>query len=190
MAAKHILRYLRGTIHYYLKYEKGKDVLLTRFTNSYGGGSEKDGRSTTKACISLGSLMVSWMSRKQETVTLSSAEVEYVATCEVNREAIWLRKLLSDLFARPLAPTTIHCDNTSCIRLSEDPLFHGKTKHINNKYHYIQKLVQDGALKLEHVRTNEQTANILTKALPNKNLVYFRDKLGLVDMSSLFERER
>lgn len=189
VVAKHILRYLHGTIHYCLKYEKGKDVLLTRFTDSNWGGSEKDGRITTRGCFSLGSLMVSWMSRKQEIVSLSSIEAEYVAACEVSQEAAWLRKLLSNLFARLLASTAIHCDNTSCIRLSEDPIFHGKTKQINNKYYYIWKLVQDGVLKLEYVPTDEQTADMLTKALSNNKLVYFRDKLGLVDMSSLFERE-
>ena len=97
---------------------------------------------------------------------------------------------MSDLFEGPMGPTTIHCDNTSCIRLFEDPTFHGKTKHINNKYHYIRKLVQDGVLQLQYMSTNEHVANILTKSLPNKKLVYLRDKLGLVDISSLVERER
>jgi len=103
---------------------------------------------------------------------------------------VWLRKMLYDLFAGLLDPTIIHCDNTSCIRLSEDPIFHGKTKHIRNKYHYIQKLVQYGVLKLEYIPIDDQTADILTKSLPNKKLVYFRNKLGLVDISSLVERER
>ena len=75
--------------------------------------------------------MVSWMSIKQDTIALSSVEAEYVAACEVSIEAIWLRKLLSDLFEGPMNPTVILCDNTSCIRLFEDPIFHGKTKHIN-----------------------------------------------------------
>ena len=81
--------------------------------------------------------MVSWMSRKKERVALSNAEAEYIVACEVRREEIWLRKMLSDLFGGPLDPTIIHCDNTSCIRLFEYSVFHGKTKHINNKYHYI-----------------------------------------------------
>lgn len=84
----------------------------------------------------------------------------------------------------------IHCDNTSGIRLSEDLVFHGKTKHINYKYHYIQKLAQDGVLQLRYISTDEQVANILTKSLPNKKLVYLRDKLGLPDISSLIKRER
>eukprot|EP00253_Pinus_taeda_P033835 PITA_33835 len=179
-----------GNRPYYLKYEKGKDVPLEGFTDSNWGGNEKDGISTTGGRFSLGSFMVSWMSRKQEIVALSSAKAEYIAACEVIREAVWLRKMLSDLFIGPLDPTIIHCDNTSYIRLFEDLVFHGKTKHINNKYHYIRKLVQDGVLRLNYIPTDDQIADILTKFLPNKKLVYFRNKLGLVDISSLVERER
>ena len=77
-----------------------------------------DGRSTTRGCFSLGSSMISWMRRKKESIALSSAEAEYIASCEVSREAVWLRKLFSDLFEGPMDPTMIHCDNTNCIRLS------------------------------------------------------------------------
>jgi len=138
----------------------------------------------------LGSSTISWMSRKQEKVDLSSVEAKYVAGYEVSREAVWLRKLLSDLFKGPMDPTVILCDNTSCIHLFEDPIFHRKTKHINNKYHYIRELVQNGVLQLQYISTNEQGADILTKYLPNKKLVYLRYKLGLVDVSFLIERER
>ena len=133
--------------------------------------------------------MVPWISRKQESVAFS-VEAEYIASFEVSRDVVWLTKLLSNLFEGLMDPTVIHCDNTSCIRLFEDPVFHGKTKHINNKYLYIWKLVQDGVLQLQYISTDEHVADILKKYLPNKKLVYFRDKLGLVDISSLVERER
>ena len=99
-------------------------------------------------------------------------------------------KLLSNLFEGPMNPTMIPCDNTICIHLSEDPLFHGKENHINNKYHYIQELVQNGVLQLRYISTDKQVAGILTKSLPNKKFVYLRDKLVLFYFSSLFERER
>ena len=82
---------------------------------------------------------------------MSSAKAEYVAACEVSQESIWLRKLLSDLFERPMNPIVILCDNTSCIRLSEDPVFHGKTNHINKKYHYIRELGQNGVVQLQYM---------------------------------------
>jgi len=100
------------------------------------------------------------MRRKQDMVALSSVEAEYIAACEVSREVVWLRKLLSDLFEGPMDPTMIHCDNTSCIRFSKDLVFHGKTKHINSKYHYIWKLVQDCVLQLQYISANEQVADI------------------------------
>lgn len=94
---EHILRYLRGTIHHFLKYDE-KEVKLTTFTDSDWGVNETDSRSTTCGCFGLGTTMISWMSRKQDPVELSSAEVEYVVACEVGKKDVWLRKLLSDLF--------------------------------------------------------------------------------------------
>eukprot|EP00253_Pinus_taeda_P001484 PITA_01484 len=166
------------------------DVQLTGYTDSVWGGNEYDGRSITGGCFSLGSSMVSWMNKKQDTIALSSVEAEYVAACEVSQEVVWLRKMLSDLFKGPMNPTMICSDNTSCIRLSEDPVFHRKTKHINNKYHYIRELVQNGVVQLQYISTYKQVVDILMKSLPNKKLVYLRDKLGLVDLSSRIERER
>ena len=138
----------------------------------------------------MGSSMISWMSRNQDTIALSSVDIKYVTTYEVSREVVWLRNLLSDPFEGLANPTMIHFDSTNCIRLSKDPTFHGKTKHINNKYLYIRELVQNGVLQLQYISTDHPVADILTKSLPNKKLVYLRDNLGLVDVSSLIERER
>lgn len=92
--------------------------------------------------------MISWISIKQDPVALSSVEAEYVAACEVGKEVVWLRKLLTDLFKKPLDPTAINCDSQSCIKMFGDPVFHARTKHINNKFHYIRNLVQDGIANL------------------------------------------
>jgi len=86
---------------------------LTGFTDSDCGGRETDRRSTTGGCFRLGSAMISWMSRKKDPVALSSAEADYVAACEVGNEVVWLRKLLSYLFGKPLSPIVINCDNQS-----------------------------------------------------------------------------
>ena len=99
--------------------------------------------------------MISWMSRKQDLVALSSVEAEYVAACEVGKEVVCLRKLLIDLFEKSLGPTMINCDNQSCIKMSRDPVFHARTKHINNKFHFISNLVQDGIVKSEYVSIDE-----------------------------------
>jgi len=86
IAAKHVLRYMRGTIHYYLKYDRRNDVHLLGYTDSNWGGNEQDGRNTTGGCFSLGSSMISWMSKKQDIVSLRSAKVEYVVGCEVAKK--------------------------------------------------------------------------------------------------------
>ena len=105
------------------------------------------------------------------------------------RKPFWLRKLLSDLFGGKLDSTFIHCDNQSCFKLSENTVFHDRSKHIEMKYHFIRDLVQRGTLKLQCIRTNEQIADILTKPLPTTKFMYFRDKLGMVENTSLIERE-
>ena len=91
--------------------------------------------------------MVSWISRKQGLIYVSSAEAKYEAACEVGKEVVWLRKLLTDLFESSLSPIIINCDNQSCIKMSVDLVFHSRTKHINNKFHFIRNLVQDGIIK-------------------------------------------
>eukprot|EP00253_Pinus_taeda_P027276 PITA_27276 len=161
MASKHILRNRRGTIHHCLKYDS-KEVKLIGFTNSDWGGSEIDRRSTNGGCFSLGFVMISWMSRKQDPVALSSAEAKYVAACEVGKEAVWFKKLLSNLFEKPLSPTVITCDNQSNIMMSEDPMFYTRTKHIDNKYHYIRSLVLSAIAALYYLCIPSTKAEILT----------------------------
>jgi len=87
-------------------------------------------------------------------------------------------------------PTMIFCDNQSSIRLTEYLMFHVRTKHINNNYHDIILLVQDGVIKLRYISKYEHVVNIMTKSLPNKKLKYLRSKLGLVNISYLIMRER
>jgi hypothetical protein len=93
--------------------------------------------------------MISWLRRKQTSVVLSTTEAEYIAVGVARREVVRLRKLLAGLFDLELEPTLIYCDNQSCVKLSENPVFHDKSKHIEIKYHFIQ---------------DDQTVNILTKA--------------------------
>ena len=99
--------------------------------------------------------MISCFSRKKSYVALSTAKAEYVAACSTSYEVVWLRKLLSDLFDLQMDATCIHCDNQSCMKLSKNPVFHDKSKHIEIKYHYIEDMVQRGAMKLQYVATNE-----------------------------------
>ena len=163
--------------------------MLYGFTDSNWMGSKLDRESTFGYCFSLGSAMISWSSRKQASIAQSTAEAEYIVASVANSEAVWLRKLLSDLFNVELEPTVIHCDNQSCIKLSEILVFHDRSKHIAMRYHYVRDLVQKNILSIQYVPTAEQTVDILTKPLSLTKFVYFRDKLGVAENDSLTERE-
>jgi hypothetical protein len=122
--------------------------------------------------------MISWLRRKQTSVALSTSEAEYIAASVASREAVWLRKLLAGIFDLELEPTLIHCDNQSCVKLTENPVFHDRSKHIEIKYHYIRDMVQ--RVELQYISTDEQIADILTKPLSRVKYEYFMDKLGVL----------
>jgi ATP sulfurylase len=105
-----------------------------------------------------------------------------VAACAACREAVWLRKLLSGLFGLKLEATCIWCDNQSCMKLSDNSVFHDRSKHIKIKYHYIRDMVQRGEVTLQYVIIEEQVANVLTKPLSRMKFQHFRDKLGVVPL--------
>ena len=189
IAAKHILKYLKGTQDYGLRYTSGGGVLLHGFFDSDWAGSVQDQKSTSGFCFSMGSAMVSWSSRKQGSIALSIAKVEYVFASDASREAIWLRKLLSDLFASSLEPVIIHCDNQSYIKISENPVFHDRSKHMEMRYHYLRDMVYRIAISLQYIPTDEQTADVFTKPLSKTKFEYFSDNLGVVENAPLTERK-
>ena len=106
------------------------------------------------------------------------------------REAVWLCKLLARLFAQILEPTVIHYDNQSCVQMSVNLVFHDKSKHIEIQYHFIDDMVQKGAVELQSIPTYDQTADVHTKPLPRMKLEYIRGRLGVEENVSLLERER
>jgi hypothetical protein len=189
VAAKHVLRYLCGAVDYGLDYHRGDGVRLVGYTDSDWAGCVSDRKSTSGCCFGLVSAVVSWFSWKQKSVALSSAEAKYMAASQASCEALWLRKMLIGLFGVQLRPTMIYCDNQSCIKLSENPVFHDQSKHIKIRYHFIRDYVQRGAVELHYISTEEQVADILTKALSMGKFVFFRDKLGVVSNTFLGMRE-
>ena len=188
MAANHVLRYLQGTGDYGLDYRQGDGVRLAGYTDSAWAGCASDRKNTSGCCFGLGSAVVSWLSRKQKSVALSSSEAEYMAVSQASYEVIWLHKMLVGLFGQRLRPIVIYCDNQSCIKLTENPVFHDRSKHIEIRYHFIRDCVQRGVVKLEYISTEEQVADILTKSLPRGKHVFFRDKMGVVKNTFLSKR--
>jgi hypothetical protein len=165
IAVKHVMRYLKGIMDYGLKYVADSEMSLLGYSDSDWAGSVANRKSTLGCCFTLGSGMISWISKKKSCVALSMTEADYVVACATSREAVWLQKLLTGLFDIAMEVTCILCDNQSCIKLLENLVFHDKSKHIKIRYHYIRDMVHKGAVRLQYVAIDEQVANMLTNSL-------------------------
>ena len=141
IGAKNLLRYLRGTINHGMRYTAG-NLRLHGQTDVDWVGNVVDRKSKSGCCLTPGCASISWMSMKQKSVTLSTAEAEYIAASMACCEVVWLRKLFSELFGHVLDTIVILSDNQSGIHLSENPVFHDRSKHIDIRYHFIWDMVQ------------------------------------------------
>ncbi|XP_036320876.1 secreted RxLR effector protein 161-like [Rhagoletis pomonella] len=163
IAAKRVLRYLKGTQNLGLLFKKnGKN--LTGYAVADWGASIGDRRSYTGFIFSYGSTAISWESRKQRTVAMSSTEAEYMAISESAKEAIYLRRFLDEILDSQ-GPTTIFNDNQSAGRLCRNPIFHNRTKHIDLRYHFIREAIERGDIQIDYKETSQMPADILTKAI-------------------------
>jgi hypothetical protein len=186
---KHVLRYLKGTYEYGLWYKQMDEVKLHGFTDAYWEGSPMDRNITSGGIFSIGSTFVSWYNMKQRSVALSSVEAEYMAVSQAACEAIWMRKILVGLFGSHLDMTVIYCDNQSCIKLSINPVFHDRSKHIDIRYHHLRDCVQWKIMLLQYIPMEDQDAYIMTKVLTRRKFEYHRDRIGVKDNPFLVERE-
>lgn len=161
---------------------------LQGYSDADWGGDLKTRRSTSGYLFNIGSGVISWSSKRQPTVALSSCEAEYMAQTQATKEAIWLRRLLSELLGigdEPLA-TVIFGDNQGAIALTKNPQHHARTKHIDLQHHFVREKVAEGLVKIEFTPTEEQIADGLTKPLPKDAFNRFRSLLGLRRVSSRF----
>jgi hypothetical protein len=128
--------------------------------------------------------VVTWQSQNQRVVALSSCEVEYITSATTVCQGIWLNRLLAEFKGEVEAdPFTLKIDNQSAIQLSRNPVFHDQSKHIDTIFHFIRQCVEEGRVNLEHVDTDSQLADILTKPLGHDHFVELRTRLGLVKIS-------
>ena len=179
--AKRVLRYLQGTQNFSLWFTKSYDPKLIGFTDLDWGGCPDDCKSTSGYVFAFGTNFFCWNSQKQKVVAQSSAEAEYVAASDATKQAVWLRKVLIDLVQTQDAPTVIHCDNMSAIAICNNPVFHGKTKHIKLKFHFLREAVQESEVLLSYCPSENQMADIFTKPLPKGQFESLRLKLGVID---------
>ena len=179
-AVKRIFHYLAGTQNYGLGY--GVHGQGIGFTDADWGSGE-DRRSVGGFAFILGGAAVSWSSKKQGTVALSSTEAEYMALTQGVKESIWLQAILIDLGAIRHAAEVQHIsiDNQGALALAKNPQFHARTKHIDIQYHFVREHVQNRRITLTYCPTSDMTADVFTKALPQPAFVKHRRGLGLVD---------
>jgi hypothetical protein len=181
-AVRRILRYIKHTLHCGIFYEAKSSLQVHGYTDADWAGNVSDRRSTNGFLFSFRSGAVSWSSKKQPTVALSSTEVQYrgvaIAACEV----VWLQKLLTDLGLSMNAHVVIYCDNIISILLVNNPIYHARTKHIEVHYHFIREKVLAKEIDLIHVSTKDQVANIFTKALGTDKLKKFRKMFGVLEV--------
>lgn len=178
-AAKRVIRYLKGTVNVALKYCKTVDGTLIGYSDADWAGDMDDRHSTTGNLFLMASGAISWMSKKQATVALSTAEAEYVALSTATQEAVWLRRLLMDLKVLPEGPTVLMGDNQGSIAIARNPISHARTKHIDIRYHYIREALEDGEIDLCYCPTDEMTADLLTKPLPKGQFERLRLLMGM-----------
>ena len=178
-AAKRILRYLKATAYLGLSYKKCANGNLIGYSDADWAGDIDDRHSTSGNVFSFACGAVSWLSKKQATVALSTAEAEYVALSTATQEAIWLRRLLADVGEPPEGPTEIYEDNQGAISMAKNPVGHARTKHIDIRYHFVREGVQDGAIALKYIATDEMIADILTKPLPKHRFQKLVTELGM-----------
>lgn len=186
--ALHVLRYLRGTTDLEIRYNKGGEIIEGNHSWSYPecyvdsdwAGDKSSRRSTTGYLFSLNGAAISWRSRLQPTVALSSTEAEYRAATEAGQEVVRLRGLLQSINISQSDSTPLYCDNKGATDLAVKQIYHARTKHVEVQHHWIREKVSEGIIKLIHIPSDLMKADLLTKALHPSLFLKFRQMSGLL----------
>ena len=159
---------------------QGSSLSLVGFSDSDFAGCKLDRKSTSGTCCLFGSFLVSWFSRKQVSVALSTAEAEYVAAGSCCSQILWMKQQLKD-YGLSLDHIPLKCDNTSAISLTKNPVQHSRTKHIDIRHHFIRDHILKGDIHIEFIETRNQLADIFTKPLDRESFFRIRQELGILD---------
>jgi hypothetical protein len=179
-AVKHLLRYLKGTVDLALTFAPNNTGETFRtWTDADHGGNPDNGRSTSGFLIKIGTGTVSWASKLQNIVTLSTTEAEFVAATLAGTEIIWLRSLFDELGSRVEEPSHLYIDNQSALTVAKNPEHHGRMKHLDLRYFWLREKVAQRAIQVGYVPTKDMPADLLTKALPRESVERHRRAMGL-----------
>ena len=184
MAVKRILQYRKRTSDYMLCYQGKKDLRLISYSDVDWGGDINQSKSTSGYAFLLNDSAILWSSKKQSCVALSTMEAEYVACSAATQDMVWLRSFLQhlEIVKTALESVIIFCDNTAALAVFKDPKYHGKTKHIKKRYHYIRDAITKKDVILKHIYTSNMVVDPLTKPIARDIYVRHVRSLGLCRM--------
>jgi len=178
---KRILRYVKGTVQLGIQLRAAPTPTITAYSDADWAGCPDTRRSTSGFCVFFGNSLISWSSKRQTTVSRSSAEAEYRAIANAVAECSWLRHLLGELLCKIPSATVAFCDNISSVYMARNPVHHRRTKHIELDIHFVREKVAIGELRVLHVPSAKQLADVFTKGLPSALFFDFRDSLSVTN---------
>lgn len=179
-AAKRVLRYLKGTLDIGIVLGNAEKDKLVAYGDADFAACIDSRKSTSGVVLVFGCGPVIWSSRKQTTVATSTCDAEFIAAHDAAKELTWARGLLKDLKCEQVAPTKLMCDNMGAKLLIENPVFHRRTKHVDIKYRFTREKLKDGTLVVHKIGTEDQLADIFTKALAADKFKRMRVALNIV----------
>ncbi len=179
-AVKRIFRYLKGTMDTKLKFEKDQNFEIRGYSDADWASDVDKRRSCTGYLFKLSNGAITWSSKRQQTVALSSTEAEYMAMSSATQEALWLKQLAEELDKNLRKPIKLFSDNQSAIKLSESEAYRPRSKHIDIRFHFIRDVLQKGKVSIHFVRSEENIADPLTKSVSKEKLNFCADQMGLI----------
>jgi hypothetical protein len=179
---KRIIKHVNDTLLYGMWYSKETNLVLAGYFNADWAGNANDRKSTSGGGFYVGNNLVAWMSKKQASISLSTAEAEYIAVGSCCTQLLWMKTLLGD-YGFSQDTMIINCDNTSAINISKNPVQHSRTKHIDIRHHFLRDLVESEVVSLSFIPTENQLADILTKPLDGSRFESLWKAIGVCVMS-------
>lgn len=179
-AVKHIIRYLIGTRYFGIEYKGSADVV--GYSDSDYASDIETRKSTTGYLFLMNNGPITWTSRKQQTIALSTMEAEFMAACDATKELLWLKQFLNEL-GEPKSSICLFVDNQAAIRLICNPVYHQRSKHIDVRYKFIREKVEQGTLTVEYIESSNQLADFLTKALTYQKFSINRNRVLCLTMN-------
>ena len=177
-ALKRVIVFLGSTKDLWLTFGGRSKPAAEGFCDADWGG-QKHRHSISGYLFHMGARAISWSSKKQHVVALSSTKAEYIAQTHAAKEALWLRSFLRELRSAPDDPLILNCDNHGAIALAKDNKFYASTKYIDVRYHFIREAVEDGKVAVRYIPTGDNVSDIFTKPLAKTKFREFTELLGL-----------